>query len=295
MATYREAWRQGADHLQGGGVETPLLDSEILLRYLAGKSREEFYRDLGEPLPAALLARFTELLAERARGVPVAYLTGTKEFFGLEFKVTPAVLIPRPETEVLVERALELARLRELPPQPCILDIGTGSGAIAVALAVHLPEAAVVATDISAAALAVARENAVRHKVEERINFRQGDLWEALAPGGGDSLGLLFDLVVSNPPYIPEPELEKLSPEVKREPRLALAGGLDGLNFYRRLAAGVSTYLAPGGWVLLEVGQGQAAAVGALLAQIGLAVFPPCRDLAGRERVVQGRLGSREV
>jgi len=287
VTTLRTAWQEAAAFLSQAGVGTPQLDAEVLLRSVTGKSREEFYRDLEEPLPASCLHRLHDLLAERAMGTPVAYLTGSKEFFGLEFKVTPAVLIPRPETELLVEQALGLVRQGMLPPDPRVLDLGTGSGAIAVTLAVHLPAAHVVATDLSAAALAVAAENARRHKVEERIEFRRGDLWAALAEEGAGATGPRFDLIVSNPPYIPTEELRHLPREVQKEPAAALDGGPDGLAFYRRLARGLPAFVAPGGWVLLEVGDGQAPAVCRLLAEVGLTLLSAARDLAGIERVVQ--------
>lgn len=289
MTTMRSAWREATAFLTRAGVGTPQLDAEVLLRSITGKSREEFYRDLEEPVPASCLRRLRCLLAERAGGTPVAYLTGSKEFFGLELKVTPAVLIPRPETELLVERALELVRQGMLPLDLRVLDLGTGSGAIAVALAVHLPAAHVVATDLSASALAMAAENACCHKVEARIEFRQGDLWAALAEEGAGVAAPRFDLIVSNPPYIPTEELRHLPREVQKEPAAALDGGPDGLAFYRRLARGLPSFLASAGWVLLEVGDGQAEPVKGLLAAAGLAVYPALPDLAGIPRVVQAR------
>jgi len=258
-----------------------------LLRHVLGKGRAEFFRDLGEPLAAGVLERFRTLVARRVQGVPVAYLTGHKEFFGLDFKVTPAVLIPRPETEILVERALQVAAdFVAAKGELRILDLGTGSGAIAVTLAVGLPTARLVATDCSPAALEVAGRNARRQGVHARIDLRQGDLWAALAAQDA-ARRPVFDLIVSNPPYIPADELAALSREVRQEPRLALDGGPDGLAFYRCLVAGLPAYLAPGGWVLLEVGAGQSSAVNRLLTEAGLTVLPPVKDLAGIERVVQ--------
>ncbi|HHY93222.1 MAG TPA: peptide chain release factor N(5)-glutamine methyltransferase [Firmicutes bacterium] len=287
MVTRAEAWQEGTRRLAAAGVESPQLDSEVLLRHVLGATTEVFYRDLGEDLPDEPLEQFRALLGRRAQGTPVAYLTGHKEFFGLDFEVTPAVLIPRPETEILVERALQVAS--ELPATQrglSILDLGTGSGALAVALAAALPSARLVATDCSAAALEVAARNAQRQGVRARIAFRQGDLWAAL-PEKDAARRPVFDLIVSNPPYIPADELAALPREVRQEPRPALDGGPDGLAFYRRLAAGLPAYLAPGGWVLLEVGAGQASAVNRLLAEAGLTVLSPVKDLAGIERVVQ--------
>ncbi|BCV24084.1 peptide chain release factor N(5)-glutamine methyltransferase [Gelria sp. Kuro-4] len=287
MVTLAEAWQEGSDRLHQAGVESPRLDSEVLLRHVLGKGRAEFFRDLGEPLAAGVLERFRTLVARRVQGTPVAYLTGHKEFFGLDFKVTPAVLIPRPETEILVERALQVAAdLVAAKGELRILDLGTGSGAIAVTLAVGLPTVRLVATDCSPAALEVAAANAKRHGVRERIAFRLGDLWGALREE--DVIpGHPFDIIVSNPPYIPAGELEQLPADVKHEPPAALDGGPDGLAFYRRLATGIGPRLAPRGWVLLEVGAGQAPAVCRLLMGAGLTPLSPVKDLAGIERVVQ--------
>ncbi|HHY36301.1 MAG TPA: peptide chain release factor N(5)-glutamine methyltransferase, partial [Firmicutes bacterium] len=267
MVTRREALRAGTGFLKASRLaDNPRLDAEVLLRYLLGISRTELYRDLDEDLPALVLSRYRELLARRAAGEPLQYLTGEREFMGLDFRVTPAVLIPRPETEIVVETALELAR-QELSPAKdkplTLVDLGTGSGAIAVSLARFLPGARVYGVDISGAALAVAWENARRHGVADRITLCCGDFLTPLAAVG---LFSRVDLLVSNPPYIPRGDLDNLPREVRVfEPRRALDGGEDGLEFYRRLAAGAPAFLRPGGWLVLEVGQGQAAAVRGLL------------------------------
>lgn len=281
MSTLREVWQRGAEFLGQAGIETPVLDAEVLLRHVMGLSREEFYRELTALWPPELQSGWEEILNRRAQGTPVAYLIGEKEFFSLVLKVTPAVLVPRPETEILVERALQLVQDRLLVPEARILDIGTGSGAIAMALAVNLPRARITATDISAPALQVARQNAKGHKVEEQVQFCLADLW----PGPGYQS--CFHLVVANPPYIPGRELTHLGAEVQHEPVQALDGGPDGLTYYRRIISELHKYLLPDGWVLLEVGANQADYVSQLLAGAGLSVLPALSDLAGRPRVVQ--------
>lgn len=288
MITLQAMWRQGADFLHRAGIESAVLDAEVLLRYILGLSREEFYRDLTVLWPQEIQPDWEKILNRRAQGTPVAYLIGEKEFFGLSLKVTSAVLVPRPETEILVERVLELFQKKVLPPNARILDIGTGSGAIAIALAKNLPLVQITATDISVQALQVARKNAIYHKVQQRIQFCVGDLWPWPKYDQKPRFDLAgFHLIVSNPPYIPSKEMEQLAPEVHHEPILALDGGPDGLAIYRRLASGLKEYLLPDGWVLLEVGADQADSVSRLLTSVGLSVLPPVLDLASCPRVVQ--------
>jgi release factor glutamine methyltransferase len=223
-----------------------------------------------------------ELFARRAAREPLQYILGTQEFCGLEFEVGPEVLIPRPETEALVEHGIGLVRL---VPHPLIADIGTGSGCIAVALARALPAATLYATDLSSAALEVARRNAARHGVAERVKILAGDLFEPLR---GLGLEGRLTVIVSNPPYIPAGDLIALQPEVGLyEPLLALAGGTDGLGICRRLLKGATEFLSPGGWLLLEVGQGQAGPVERLaLEQGSYGSARRIEDTAGIERVV---------
>lgn len=286
MITLREAWHRGARFLGRAGVETPVLDTEVLLRHITGLNREEFYRELLAPLPSQLMPDWEHMLNRRAQGTPVAYLVGKREFFKLMLQVTPAALIPRPETEVLVERVLELVRETLLAPTASILDMGTGCGAIAISLAVNLPRARITATDISPAALELAQQNACYHGVAERVQFCRADLWPP------QDQASLFHSVVANPPYIPSPELSQLGPEVQQEPAEALNGGPDGLFYYRRIIADIHKYLLPRGWLLFEVGAGQADEVSRLLAAAGFTVLPPVLDLAGRPRVVQARYTS---
>jgi len=279
-----EAWtvlkllRWTADYFAGRGVDAPRLDAELLLAETLGLDRVGLYVNFERPLQADELAAFRERVRRRAVREPLAYILGRAEFWSLSLLVTPAVLIPRPETELLVEQALP--RLGDGPRQ--VLDIGTGSGALAIALAHERPECSVTAIDRSTAALAVAADNCRINGVADRIVLADGDL-AALPPGP-------FDLIVANPPYIPSGELAALMPEVRDyEPRLALDGGADGLAAYRAITAQAAGVLAPGGWLLMEVGFDQAAAVRALCAAAGLAELFVARDLAGIERVVGGR------
>jgi release factor glutamine methyltransferase len=245
-------------YFAGRGIDSPRLDAELLLVETLGLDRVGLYLNFERPVQAGELATFRALVKRRAGREPLAYIVGRTEFWSLPFRVTPAVLIPRPETELLVEEALG-----RLGDGNRLLDVGTGSGALAVALAHERPALAVTAIDVSPLGLALAAENARDNGVAERIRFLQQDLRRL--PDGP------FDLVVANPPYIPTGELPTLMPEVRdHEPQLALDGGRDGLDAYRVLAAQADTVLAPGGWLLVEVGSGQAPAVDDLFAGAGL-------------------------
>lgn len=268
--------KETKDYFQYKGLDTPRLDAEVLLAHVLGVDRLYLYVHFDQPLERQELARYREAVRRRARREPVAYITGEKEFMGLAFQVTPAVLIPRPETELVVETAVTLLASH---PGPLVADLGTGSGAIAVAVLKKLPAARAVAVDASPAALAVAQANARRHGVAQRLEFVAGDFLSPLA-------GRRFDALLTNPPYIASADMARLPPEVRWEPAAALAGGQDGLDFYCRLAAEGTAYLTSGGYVVCEVGQGQAPAVVRLLRAAGLAVVDVRRDLAGIERVV---------
>ncbi|HYH66657.1 MAG TPA: peptide chain release factor N(5)-glutamine methyltransferase [Urbifossiella sp.] len=271
-----------ADFLAKKNVPGPAakLDARLLLAHvLKCKPIDVLVRYDEQPTDADRTT-FRELIKRRVDGWPVAYLLGEKEFFLLPFEVTPAVLIPRPETETLVGEAVSL--LKKLP-SPTALDLCTGSGCVAVSLAHGVKAARVTATDVSPDALDVARRNAARNKVAERIDFLAGDLFAPLPDGAA------FDVVATNPPYVTQTELAGLQPEVRdHEPRLALDGGPDGLAFYRRIAAGVDGYLKPGGWLLAEIGATQGDAVAALFAE-RLDVEKTLRDVAGLPRVVVAR------
>ena len=232
---------------------------------------------------------FEALLLRRLAREPVAYITGTQEFWSLDFVVTPDVLIPRPDTERLVEVALLCAATIPAGKPLWIADLCTGSGAVAISLASELPSAQVCAMDISPAALAIARGNAEAHQVAARMQFFTGDLFEALAPGAA----VRFDLVVSNPPYVRRAEIVALAPEVSRwEPRVALDGGVDGLDFYRRIAAAAPDYLSEQGVLALEIGADMAGKVSAICADTGryrkIEIF---QDYAGRDRVILAEPG----
>ena len=258
------------------GAETPRLDAEVLLSHLLGEKRIYLYVHFDQPLTADELAKYKEMVKRRSAGEPVAYICGEKEFMGLTFKVTPAVLVPQPDTETLVEAAIERLRGKN---SPRIADICTGSGAIALALAHYLPETSVAATDISADAVSIAKENAETLELSERVQFFEGDL---LAPLAGET----FDAIVSNPPYIPGADIESLPREVRAEPRLALDGGADGLDFYRRLVGDSAALLNDGGFLAVECGDTQAGAIVEMAATGGFGKTEIVRDLADKERVV---------
>lgn len=271
-----------AAFLAGHGVLSPRLDAEVLLAHVMGGNRTELYlRD--SPAPHQRDA-FWRTLKRRARREPGAYITGVQEFWSLEFTVNRHVLIPRPETERVVEVGLELLGSY---PAPRILDLGTGSGCMAVTLASQLSQARVWACDVSAEALAVARTNAVAHNVADQITFMRADMRQRLPEGAAPA----FDLIVSNPPYIAAPEFATLQAEVRDwEPRLALDGGRDGLDFYRRLLQDCPVQLRPGGWLVMEIGSTQSAAVMRMArSQDNLSECRLSYDYAGLPRVVSVR------
>jgi release factor glutamine methyltransferase len=251
-------------------------DAETLLLHLTGNNRAWLLAHLDDELGYEFAEQYIALLERRFAGEPMQYIFGESEFYRLPFRVTPDVLIPRPETEHVVEKVLE----REANfAAPRIVDVGTGSGAIAVVLAHELPAAIVTATDLSAAALNVARENAQRNGVVERVRFLGGDLLQPVA-------GEQFDMVVSNPPYVSEVDRESLAVEVRDyEPAQALFAGADGLDVYRRLIPQAFAALAPGGHVILEIGHGQEPPVGALLGEAGFENIEFTPDLLGIPRV----------
>ena len=284
VLTVRRALALGIARLREAGIESAQLDMSLLLAEAIGAPRLAIYTDPERPLSEEERLRARGMLARRLRHEPVAYILGRREFYGLEFEVTGEVLIPRPETEHLVERALAwIAEEAETRPAPVVADIGTGSGAIAVAVAVKAKTARVIAVDCSPAALAVARRNVANHEMADRIDFREGDL---LAP-----LAEPVDAILSNPPYIAEGERVDLPPDVIRhEPHLALFAGPDGLDTIRRLIADAPIHLSPGGLLLMECGQGQAGAIIQLIAaDPRYAAHAIHRDYAGIERVIEAR------
>jgi release factor glutamine methyltransferase len=281
--TILEVLRWTIGRFERHGVESARLDAELLAAHAFGRTRVELYTHFDQPLGEPELAAYRTLVQRRLDGEPVAYILGRKEFWSLDLKVDARVLVPRPDTETLVEQALEL--LQDMPAGGRALrvaDIGTGSGALALALKKERPNDEVFAVDVSPEALAVAGANGIRLGLD--VAFLQGDLVEPLARLAP------FDLIVSNPPYIPSRDINGLSPEVRREPRLALDGGEDGLALVRRLAKDAPKVLAPSGALVMEIGAGQAALVRENLRSTGYAKIGTRRDLAGIERVVFGQL-----
>ncbi len=283
MRTVAEVLRAATERLTASEVDSPRLDAEILLAHVLGWRRLTLYVESEKILPLEKILRFNELISRRLEKIPVAYLTGTREFMGLSFSVNEHVLIPRPDTEILTEGVGEF--LRGLGKASVLFaDIGTGSGAICVSILKFVKCARACAVDISAAALATAQLNAAKFHVDDRAKFFCGDLFAPLT-------GKIFDAVISNPPYIPTGDLPSLQAEVTHEPRLALDGGTDGLNFYRRIIFDAPNFLAAGGLLAVEVGHNQSTAVKNLLAADGR--FAPAemwRDLSGIERVVAARV-----
>ncbi len=263
------------------GIEQPRADAEVLLAHVLGLERIQLYLNYDRPLAPEELARYKTLIRRRAAFEPTQYIVGKQEFWSLEFEVTPAVLIPRPETEIIVEKSLEL--VGDTPS--LVLDIGTGSGAIAVAIAHERPEARVVATDKSLSALWLARRNASRNGVADRIFFAIADLFAPLRPEQE------FDLIVSNPPYISESEFLDLAPEIANyEPDSALRGGGEhGLDLVRLILDQFGSYLKPGGSMLMEIGMGQAEILREELSRTFPGRFEFINDYAGIKRVLHVR------
>jgi len=272
-----------AASLAASGIGSAQLDAQLLLATAAHVDRAALLSGSVDLSPETV-AQFEAMMARRRAREPVAYILGRREFYSLEFEVNPEVLIPRPHTETVVDVALEFIAEH---PRARVLDLGTGPGAIAVALAANAPQVSVVATDIWPPALALARRNAVSNKVAERIGFVVADLFERL--DAGPALGK-FDLVISNPPYIADDQIPLLEAEVRNfEPQVALRGGSDGLDFFRRIAACVKSHLERGSLLVLEVGARQDSAVAAILAAAGMQPAGVIKDLDGIARVVTAR------
>lgn len=294
----RTALQNAIEHLTACEVGSPQMNAEVLLMFTLGCDRAYFYAHPERELTPDEQARYESVVNERARGVPSQYITGHQEFWGMDFIVNPSVLIPRPETEHIVETVLELARAEESPtlsqnarqgwatPSGStlkIVDVGTGSGAIALALAKSLPHAEVLAVDVSAAALEVARANAVRLELAERVRFAESDVLDGVACDGS------FDFVVSNPPYVALSEADKVQDVVKKfEPKQAVFAGDDGMSVIRRLIPQAHAALREGGWLLMEIGFSMSRAVMALLGE-GWSDVRAVPDLAGIPRVIVGR------
>ena len=275
---------QASQRLTAAGVESARLDAELLLAEAAGVTRETVVTGAVDLSPDKL-NKFDAMVARREKREPIAYIVGHKEFYSLDFEVAPAVLIPRPETEFVVNAALECIAGKAAAR---VLDIGTGSGAIAIAVAVHAPNAQITATDISPDALSVASRNVRRHRVEDRVTLRHADCFKVL--DGGTALGK-FDAIVSNPPYLDDVEITALQPDVRGyEPRVALSGGTGGLRILRRIANGVGAHLETGGELIMEMGLGHAGDVVGIMTLAGLLVLDVINDLAGQMRVARARV-----
>ncbi len=273
--TVLDLLRWTTDHFTDRGVESPRLDAECLLAYALGCDRLRLYIDYEKPVEETERGRFRELVKARAgERIPMAYLSGQREFWSMPFVVNPSVLVPRPETECLVEAALP-----RLGPGSRVLELGTGCGAITVALAKEHPEAAFWATDLSADALAVAQKNAQTLVPDVAIRWVAGDLFAGL---GGER----FDLIVSNPPYVAERDRPTLAPELSHEPELALFGGADGTEVLRRIIAASPAHLLPGAALLLELDPRQAEARRRHGSELGFDPAAPIRDAAGNERAI---------
>ncbi|WNG35798.1 peptide chain release factor N(5)-glutamine methyltransferase [Archangium minus] len=277
--TIRKVLTWTTQHFEKRGVDAPRLTTEVLLAHVLKTTRVRLYVDLDRPMEKEELATFRALIERRMAGEPTQYLTGVREFYNRPFKVDPRVLIPRPETELLVEAALH-----QLPKDGpgTALDVCTGSGCIAISLAAERPQATVLATDLSPDACALARENAQALGVADRVTILQGNLYAPLPPDAR------FDLVVSNPPYIASGEIPGLSAEVRREPHMALDGGPDGLVLIRKVIEGARRVLKPGGLLAMEIGETQGAALVALLQAAGFENARVEKDLERRDRLAFG-------
>jgi release factor glutamine methyltransferase len=273
--TVKQALSQAREILTANNIEEASLESELLLRNTLGINRVQLYLDFSRELNPEQEETFWQLIRRRLNGEPAAYITRHREFYGLDFYVDSRVLIPRPESELLVEKALNLAQSRRIVT---IADIGTGCGAIAISLALNLPRTKIYATDVSVSALEVARINCCQHRVEDKISLLRGDML--------DPLPETIDLITANLPYVKESEVSQMG-RTNFEPKLALSGGLDGLEKIRHLCQKVSMKLRPRGCLLMEIGQGQGEAVAAFLYNLfpssTVEVIP---DLSGIERVI---------
>jgi release factor glutamine methyltransferase len=286
--TVLEAIQRSTEFLARKGVDSPRLQTELLLAQVLRLPRMQLYLNFERPLTLPEVDTLREMVKRRGQREPLQHILGTTSFCGLEIAVSPQVLIPRPETELLAERGWtflkQLSTLNSQPPTA--LDFGTGSGCLAIALAHHCPNAQLVAIDLSPEALVLARQNATRHAVADRIQFREGNGFAAAPPD------MQFDLIISNPPYIPSAEIATLQTEVRDyDPRAALDGGLDGLDFYVRIAAEAAPLLKPAGRLMLELGDGQAARVQEILQHQKWVVEALQDDYNRTPRIVVARYG----
>ena len=287
--TILELLNWSTHYLRDHQIENPRLNGELLLARSLNLSREGLYTHLQDPSREEEKENFERLIKKRLSGEPLQYLLGYQEFWSIHFKVDPRVLIPRPETELLVEQTLSILSEAFLKRSPYVLEIGTGSGAIAISLATEVRDLFIVATDVSGEALLLARENAKSAGVPHRIEFVKGDLFSPIRLMREKEP---FDLILSNPPYIHRSQIQNLAREIKDyEPVVALNGGEDGMEFYRSIVSQGPSYLRRGGWLLLEVGEGQGKRVSAMMEEEGSFSRPErIKDLSGIERVVKAQI-----
>jgi release factor glutamine methyltransferase len=279
-ATIAEALKEAGERLRAASVPNDLLDAQTLLAEALCKDRTYLIINFNQQLSEGILSAFRAMIDRRAAGEPLQYITGRQEFFGLDFEVTPDVLIPRPETELIVEEAIRIVQ-QEGVSRPVIVDVGAGSGCIAVALARELGDARLVASDVSEAALRVARRNAARHGVGGRVDFVAADLLDAFAEEE------FADFVLSNPPYVSEEEMPSLQREVRDwEPRLALTDSNDGLSLYRSLLNGAPSRLKPGGHLICEMGYTQSEKISGMIDRRVWAAPRLLDDLQGIPRII---------
>jgi release factor glutamine methyltransferase len=277
--TIIDAILYGQKKLTSAGIKSPRLDSELILCHVLKTTRTSLYINHKATLNQIQQKNYKKLLKVRCKHVPVAYIIRKKEFYGLEFFIRQGILIPRPETELLVEKTLEVIKNKD---DPCVADLCCGCGSIAVAVAYYNKSVNVFASDLSKLAVSVAAKNVIRHKVENRVFLMCGDLWRPF-----DAKNIKgFDVVVSNPPYIPSRELKNLKQDVKREPILALDGGNDGLDFYRKIINETGKFLKTSGSIILEIGWDQAVKIHGMLKDAGFSDIQVIKDYAGFDRVV---------
>ena len=273
--TIGELIRLSASYLESKGCSSARLDAELLLGHVLGLERLDLYLNFDKPLSSKEVEAYRQLIGRRGQRTPVAYLTGEKEFYAIPIRVAPDVLIPRPETEFVVDKVLEVV---DLEASARVLELGTGSGAISLALACQDPRIRITAVDVSPEALCVAKENAQRLEVDQQIEFLESDLFENVSD--------TYAVICSNPPYIKRDELSNLAPEVCAEPALALDGGPDGLAFYRRILNQAASYLEQPGFVVLEIGWDQGADVRSIGETAGFTWLETVKDYGGQDRVV---------
>jgi release factor glutamine methyltransferase len=286
--TVKELTYEGEKTLKDSGIENARFDAEALLGFVIGASREKLFLDRDSEVDDTHVDRYIGFVKRRASGEPLQYITGEQWFMGHRFYVNPSVLIPRPETEIMAEKAIEYLRTNDGAKR--VLDLCTGSGVLAISIALACPAAKIIASDISADALAVAERNARELGIRDRIEFTQGDLFGYSSGDTSVDRRFLedFDLIITNPPYIRTEDLKSLPLEIRgHEPALALDGGADGLDFYRRIAADTGQYLSRGGCIFAEIGHDQANAISALFRNAGSKNIEVYKDHSGLDRIVQ--------